>query len=73
MQRNRTPGATGSGTQIVVRVHAPLLAAIDAWRAAELDSPSRAEAFRRMATRVIAEDGAAKAKPRRPAKKKGKP
>jgi hypothetical protein len=51
--------ATGPGTQIVVRVHKPLLAAIDRFRAGEIDSPSRPEALRRLAAQALAAMGEA--------------
>jgi hypothetical protein len=61
------PRAMGPGEQVVVRLHEPLLAAIDQWCADQLDSPTRAEALRRLAARALASESAA-AKPRRPAK-----
>jgi hypothetical protein len=45
--RNRGRPATG-WTQIGVKVGAPLLARIDAWRAAQSDMPNRPEAIRRL-------------------------
>jgi hypothetical protein len=42
------PRTTGPGEQVVVRLHHPLLGAIDAWRAAQTDAPTRAEAIRRL-------------------------
>jgi hypothetical protein len=75
--RHTKPGparTTGPGEQIVVRVHNPLLAAIDDWCAAQLDSPTRAEALRRLAAQALgAAESPAPAKPRsRTAKGGGK-
>lgn len=48
------PKTTGKGAQIGMRWQAPLLAAIDAWRAEQDDEPSRAEAIRRLVERGLA-------------------
>jgi hypothetical protein len=68
---NKKPGPsrTGKGEQVVVRLHNPLLAALDEWCSTQLDTPTRAEALRRLAARSLASDSTAAAKPRRPAKK----
>jgi hypothetical protein len=78
------PKTTGSGEQVVVRLHEPLLAAIDQWCAEQLDSPSRAEALRRLAAQALAnpprdvvrelveEAVAAHVKPRKSPKRKGR-
>ena len=42
------PKTTGPGEQVVVRLHNPMLAEIDGWRAAQADAPTRAEAIRRL-------------------------
>ena len=42
------PATTGPGEQVVVRLHNPILGAIDNWRAAQSDTPTRAEAMRRL-------------------------
>jgi hypothetical protein len=67
----------------VVRLHNPLLAAIDDWRAAQAGEPTRAEALRRLAERGLASEtggkpAAAPAKPvgasaKAPAPKKTRP
>jgi hypothetical protein len=49
IQRGRgRPSTTGTGTLIGVRWHEPNLTAIDEWRRAEPDLPSRPEAIRRL-------------------------
>jgi len=65
------PRTTGIGEQCVVRLHEPLLSAIDEWCAAQLDGPTRAEGLRRLAAQALAAaESAEAAKPRgRPAKK----
>jgi hypothetical protein len=55
------------GEQILVRLHNPLLAALDEWCAAQLDTPTRAEALRRLAAQALAATSPAKP----PRKKKG--
>ena len=47
------PPPTGKGTQVVVRLQPDLLAAIDAWIAEQDPSPTRAEALRRFAAKVL--------------------
>jgi hypothetical protein len=54
------PRTTGAGQQVVVRLHKPLLAAIDDWCSAQLDAPSRAEALRRLASQALAAAPAAR-------------
>jgi hypothetical protein len=48
------PRTTGPGEQVVVRLHDPLLGAIDEWRSAQESEPTRAEALRRLAARGLA-------------------
>jgi hypothetical protein len=62
------PRTTGPGEQVVVRLHQPMLGAIDEWRLAQESEPTRAEALRRLAERGLAAESAA-GKPRRPAKR----
>jgi hypothetical protein len=65
------PRTTGPGEQVVVRLHQPMLGAIDQWRSAQEAELTRAEALRRLAERGLASESAA-AKPlqrSRPAKK----
>ena len=50
------PRTTGPGEQVVVRLHNPLLAAIDDLRAAQAGEPTRAEALRRLAERGLASE-----------------
>jgi len=63
------PRTTGPGEQVVVRLHQPMLGAIDEWRLAQESEPTRAEALRRLAERALAAESAAAAKPRRSAKR----
>jgi hypothetical protein len=49
-----TPAPQEQNIQIVVRTKPGLLKAIDKWRAAQTDLPSRAEALRRFATKALA-------------------
>jgi hypothetical protein len=48
------PPATGVGTLVGVRLQPPTLKALDAWRAAQDDKPSRPEALRRLAIHGLA-------------------
>ena len=48
------------GHQVVVRIHDPLLAAIDEWCAKQLDRPTRAEALRRLAAQAFVSEPPAK-------------
>jgi hypothetical protein len=66
------PRTTGPGEQVVVRLHEPLLSAIDGWCADQLDAPTRAEALRRLAAHSLSAESAAPAKPRRQPPKAGK-
>jgi hypothetical protein len=43
------PKTTGRGEGVLVRLHPPELARLDAWAAAQDDTPSRPEALRRLA------------------------
>jgi hypothetical protein len=47
------PRASETGTQISVRLQAPELAALDAWRKEQPDLPSRPEAIRRLVAQVL--------------------
>jgi hypothetical protein len=62
------PRTTGPGEQVVVRLHQPMLGAIDEWRADQEGEPTRAEALRRLAQRGL--DADATVRPRRPVKRK---
>jgi hypothetical protein len=66
------PRTTGPGEQVVVRLHNPLLGAIDNWRSTQTDEPTRAEAMRRLVERGLARELRA-GKPRRTGKRKGGP
>jgi len=63
-EKRKKPGPprTGKGEQVVVRLHDPLLAALDDWCDAQLDTPTRAEALRRLAARGLAVPAPRKAK-----------
>jgi hypothetical protein len=45
--------APETGTPVMVRLQSGLLEQIDAWRRAEADLPSRAEAMRRLASSAL--------------------
>lgn len=61
-KKKRGPAATGKGTQLQVRVHDPMLAALDAWVDAQPDpKPSRPEAIRALLREGLAEKGLLKA------------
>jgi hypothetical protein len=47
-KKRRGPPPTGKGTQIVVRMQPAPLTALDAWVVTQSDSPTRAEAIRRL-------------------------
>jgi hypothetical protein len=47
------PRTTGSGEQVVVRMHKPMLGAIDKWRAQQEDEPTRPEAIRRLVAQAL--------------------
>jgi hypothetical protein len=47
------PRTTGPGEQVVVRLHDPLKSALDEWRAGESDTPTRAEAIRRLLAKAL--------------------
>jgi hypothetical protein len=53
------PKTTGAGVQVVVRLHNPMLTGIDRWRGTQDDSPTRAEAIRRLVEQALKEDGRA--------------
>jgi hypothetical protein len=42
------PRTTGTGEQVVVRMHEPMLGTIDKWAAKQDDKPGRPEAIRRL-------------------------
>jgi hypothetical protein len=46
-QRGR-PKATERGETVTLRLHEPLMASLDLWRARQNDTPSRPEAIRRL-------------------------
>jgi hypothetical protein len=48
------PRTTGPGEQVVVRLHNPLLGAIENWRAKQDDDPTCAEAIRRLVKIALA-------------------
>jgi len=60
MKKPGPPRSTGKGHQVVVRIHDPLLAAIDEWCAKQLDRPTRAEALRRLAAQAFGSESPAK-------------
>jgi hypothetical protein len=62
--KKRGPPRTGKGEQVVVRMHDPLLSAIDEWCAAQLDRPTRAEALRRLAAQALEARTAGAKRPR---------
>jgi hypothetical protein len=47
------PRTTGTGTLVGVRLHPPILGAIDNWRRSEQDLPSRSEAIRRLVEQAL--------------------
>ena len=47
-KKRKGPPPTGKGTPVVVRMQPPALSALDAWRRAQEDLPSRPEAVRRL-------------------------
>ena len=51
------PASTGPGKQVVVRLHEPILSALDEWCLEQPDRPSRAEAMRRLAGRALQHEG----------------
>jgi len=66
-KKRRKPGpprTTGPGEQVVVRLHQPLLGAIDDWCESQLDRPTRAEAIRRLVVSGLAAE-AGDGKPKR--------
>jgi hypothetical protein len=63
------PRSKGIGEQCVVRLHEPLLTAIDQWCENQLDRPTRAEGLRRLAARALAAESADAGKPRPKAKR----
>jgi hypothetical protein len=67
------PRPTGKGEQVVVRIHNPLLAALDDWCAKQLDTPTRAEALRRLAAQSLAAESAQPAPAKPPRSRSAKP
>ena len=51
------PATTGPGKQVVVRLHEPILSALDDWCFEQPDRPSRAEAMRRLTGRALQNEG----------------
>jgi hypothetical protein len=47
-KKRRGPKPTGQGVPVLVRLHPPALEALDTWRGAQDDGPSRPEAIRRL-------------------------
>jgi hypothetical protein len=65
-KKRKKPGpsqATGPGEPVLVRLHEPLLGAIDDWCESQLSRPTRPEAIRRLVERGL-EAEAADGKPR---------
>ena len=52
-KKRRGPAPTGKGTQVVVRMQPPALAALDAWAARQDGELSRPEAVRRLVERAL--------------------
>jgi Arc/MetJ-type ribon-helix-helix transcriptional regulator len=71
-KRGRGRPATGHDPLVGVRMPPELRARIDAWAARQEDTPSLSEAVRRMLERQLAAEPEAE-KPRRTAKRVGKP
>lgn len=55
LTRKRGPKPTGKGTLVGTRFQPPQLAAIDAWREKEDDTPSRPEAVRRLVEKALSD------------------
>lgn len=54
-KKRRGPAPTGKGTQVVVRLQPPALAAVDAWIARQAEpQPSRPEAIRQLIADALA-------------------
>lgn len=51
--KRRGPPATGIGKPVVVRMNPSALAALDAWRRAQADLPTRPEAIRRLVDKAL--------------------
>ncbi len=51
--QRRAPRPKGPGAQVQVRIQPQLLAAIDAWRGAQPEPPTRAEAIRRIVEQAL--------------------
>ncbi len=54
------PRTTGTGEQVIVRLHEPMLGMIDRWAAGQDDALSRPEAIRRLLALALAADHGAK-------------
>ena len=55
--KSRGRPATGKGEPVQVRLHPPLMEALDAFRASQEDEPSRPEALRRLAAEGLKAKG----------------
>jgi len=55
-RKRRGPPPTGKGEPVQVRLQPELLARLDGWIAAQEDKPSRPEALRRLASKVLAQE-----------------
>jgi hypothetical protein len=47
------PARTGKGTPVLVRLHEPMLSALDDWRQSDASRPSRPEAIRRLVEKAL--------------------
>jgi hypothetical protein len=64
-RKTRSPlQTTGPGEPVLVRLHQPLLGAIDDWCESQLSRPTRPEAIRRLVERGLAVETSAR-KPKR--------
>ena len=55
IKKRRGPAPTGTGWLLGVRIHPPLLKALDAWISAQPTKMSRPEAVRKILTAVVGE------------------
>ena len=55
IKKRRGPAPTGKGWLLGVRIHPPLLKALDAWISAQPTKMSRPEAVRKILTAVVGE------------------
>jgi hypothetical protein len=56
---------TGPGEPVLVRLHQPLLGAIDDWCESQLSRPTRPEAIRRLVERGLAAEVGGQRKPKK--------